>query len=99
MVSTSSRVTATMPNEGTVYLLHLDPPYKHARHYLGWAGNLEARLAHHRAGTGARLPAVAIAAGSRLVLARTWLGDRHLERKLKNQKNAPKLCPICRGEK
>ena len=22
---------------GTVYLLHFDQPYKHARHYVGWA--------------------------------------------------------------
>ena len=21
-------------NDGTVYLLHLDPPFKHARHYI-----------------------------------------------------------------
>jgi site-specific DNA-cytosine methylase len=32
---------------GTVYLLHFDRPYKHARHYLGWAESLDARLAVH----------------------------------------------------
>jgi hypothetical protein len=24
---------------GTVYLIHLDEPYKHARHYLGSSGS------------------------------------------------------------
>jgi hypothetical protein len=40
---------------GTVYLLHFDRPYKHARHYLGWTANLQARLDSHRAGHGARI--------------------------------------------
>lgn len=30
-------------------------------------------------------------------VARTWRGDRNFERRLKNRKNAPRLCPICRG--
>jgi hypothetical protein len=29
-------------------------------------------------------------------IVRIWPGDRTLECQLKNQKNAPKLCPICR---
>ena len=43
---------------GTVYLLHFDQPYKHARHYVGWASNVKRRLAEHEAGRGARLLAV-----------------------------------------
>jgi hypothetical protein len=31
-------------------------------------------------------------------LARTWLGDRDLERRLKRQHNAPRLCPVCNPE-
>jgi len=79
----------------TVYLLHFDTPYKHARHYLGWAKDLERRLADHRAGNSARLIQVIHAAGITWTLARTWEGDRKLERRLKNQKHSPRLCPLC----
>jgi predicted GIY-YIG superfamily endonuclease len=77
----------------TVYLLHFDRPY---RHYLGFASDLEARIAIHRAGRGARLIQVITAAGIGFVIARTWSGGRDLERRLKNRKNSPRLCPICR---
>jgi len=82
---------------GQVYLLHLDRPYKHARHYMGWAHDLDARLARHRSGNGARLIAVAAQAGIGWQLARTWPGDRTLERRLKKRKNAPRLCPVCQA--
>jgi hypothetical protein len=83
-----------------VYLLHLDPPYKHARHYLGWAspGNLGQRLAHHAAGTGANLLLYAAKAGGTWRLARTWPGDRHTERRLKGRGGRARLCPVCRPE-
>jgi predicted GIY-YIG superfamily endonuclease len=84
--------------EGTVYLLHFDRPYRHARHYVGWASDLDGRLEHHRKGTGARLMAVIAAAGIGFVLARTWPGDRTLERRIKNRHETPRLCPVCRGE-
>jgi len=49
---------------GTVYLLHFNEPYKHARHYVGWtARNVKRRLAEHEDGRGARLLAVVRAAG------------------------------------
>jgi predicted GIY-YIG superfamily endonuclease len=80
---------------GTVYLIHFDKPYKHARHYLGYASNLKARLACHRANQGARLIQVIHAAGITWQVSRTWSGNRALERKLKNQKNGPRLCPLC----
>ena len=78
-----------------VYLLHFDTPYKHARHYLGSTDNLDVRLKAHRNGTGARLVEVVVGAGITFTLARVWEGDRILERRLKNQHNAPRLCPIC----
>ena len=88
-------MTATAGQRGTVYLLHLDPSLCHARHYLGWARALEARLAEHRAGRGSPLIA-AVASGSRIELARSWTGvDRYFERQLKNRHEAPRLCPIC----
>ena len=33
---------------GTIYLLHFARPYKHARHYLGFAEDLERRLKNQR---------------------------------------------------
>jgi predicted GIY-YIG superfamily endonuclease len=79
----------------TVYLLHFVKPYKHARHYLGYSTNLDKRITDHLAGMGARLLEVVTDAGIEWKLARTWRGDRELERRLKNRKEAPKLCPIC----
>lgn len=85
---------------GTVYLLHFDKPYKHARHYIGYADRLKARLQHHEQGTGARLMQVLKENGITWQLARVWKKqDRHFERSLKNKKCTPKLCPICRDHK
>jgi predicted GIY-YIG superfamily endonuclease len=81
---------------GVVYLLHLDAPgYAHARHYTGWTADLPARLALHEAGQGARLLAVAHAAGIGWTLARTWPGTRARERQLKRQGGASRRCPLC----
>jgi len=83
---------------GTVYLLHFDRPYEHARHYTGWTGNgLEQRLAEHREGHGARLMEVVRDAGIDWQLARTWTGDRNRERALKRQGGAARHCPICKA--
>lgn len=87
-----------MPRTGTIYLLHFDEPFGHARHYLGWAHRLDARLAHHERGTGANLLKHVRAAGISWTLARTWNGDRHLERRLKNRGGAARHCPICKAE-
>jgi predicted GIY-YIG superfamily endonuclease len=78
-----------------VYLLHFSQPLAHARHYLGSTANLDQRLDEHRNGQGARLMEVICDAGIGFQLARTWTGDRKLERKLKRRKNAPRLCPVC----
>jgi hypothetical protein len=80
---------------GTVYLLHFAEPFGHARHYTGWARNLDAHLAHHEAGSGARLLAVVKDAGIGWTLARTWPGDRTRERQLKNEGGASRRCPMC----
>lgn len=80
---------------GTVYLLHFDRPYRHARHYRGWTTDLDARLAEHAAGRGARLVAVIAAAGIGFTLARTWPGTRSRERQLKRQGGAARNCPLC----
>jgi predicted GIY-YIG superfamily endonuclease len=84
--------------KGTVYLLHFDKPYHHARHYTGYTTNLNARLASHSKGQGARLLQVIIEAGHTFELARTWQGTRKDERRIKKQHNAPRLCPMCKGK-
>jgi len=84
-----------MAATGTVYLLHFDRPYAHARHYTGWTADLAGRLADHAAGRGARLLAVVMSAGIGWQLARTWTGSRRLERALKRQGGASRRCPLC----
>jgi len=80
-----------------VYLLHFDKPLCHARHYIGYTENLDKRILQHRSGNGhARLMEVIYELGIGFRIARVWFGeDRHFERMLKNQKNAPRLCPYC----
>lgn len=82
-------------DSGTLYLLHFSKRYKQAGHYLGFTTDLQARLAEHEAGHGARLLQVAKAAGITWTLARTWQGDRRRERQLKNQGGASRRCPKC----
>ncbi|MFG2059689.1 hypothetical protein ACGFI9_37325 [Micromonospora sp. NPDC048930] len=84
-----------MARTGTVYLLHFDQPYQHAKHYIGWTDDLDTRLADHAAGRGARLMAVITAAGITFRLARTWTGTRARERQLKRQGGASRCCPLC----
>lgn len=88
----------------TVYLLHFDPPYRHARHYLGSCKgkkrkSVERRVAQHVAGAGSPLVRAAVEAGSQVVIARLWPGDRTRERQLKTQGGASRLCPICKAQK
>jgi hypothetical protein len=82
---------------GTVYLLHFDRPFGHARHYSGFAmpGNLAYRMAHHRAGSGANLLRHVAAAGISWELVRTWPGDRSSERQIKRAGHGPRYCPRC----
>jgi predicted GIY-YIG superfamily endonuclease len=88
-----------MTPQGTIYLLHFDAPLAHAQHYLGFAEDLAARIERHRKGNGACLVAVFAEKGIGFTVARTWTGDRSEERRIKNLKMAPRLCPICRAKK
>lgn len=82
-----------------IYLLHLQRPLSPdspARHYIGFCErNLAARYRQYKRGKGARFLEVARDRGIDFVLARVWSGERGDERKLKNRKYAPRLCPIC----
>lgn len=86
----------------TVYLIHFEEPYRHARHYLGVAVDLEERLRQHHAGTksgGARLMEVVSQAGIAWRVVRVWEGGRGLERRLKRWHGSARLCPICQAER
>lgn len=87
------------PQPGTVYLIHLDRKMSHAQHYLGFTVNVEGRLYYHRANRGSRFLAAANAVGISYEVVRRWIGDRTLERALKNRKNARLLCPVCNPPK
>jgi predicted GIY-YIG superfamily endonuclease len=84
-----------------VYLIHFSIALAHARHYVGYAkSDVAGRLAEHCAGAGARLTQVAVERGASLELARVWPeAGRQFERQIKRRKEAPRLCPVCAGDK
>lgn len=87
-------------SDGYVYLLHFEPAYRTARHYLGFtSGAVGDRIRRHIEGKGSPLVAAASAAGSAIYLGRTWRGGRDLEAALKRRKNAAKLCLVCQGRR
>jgi hypothetical protein len=77
-----------------VYLYHLDPPYKHAGHYMGSTDDLDRRDAEHGGPHGARLLQVQKQAGGTWHLVRTWKGGRQKETELKSN-NGKRYCPEC----
>lgn len=87
----------------TVYLLHIYPPLKHARHYIGFTTDdtpdrTNRRIVQHIKGLKKSSPLIraAIAQGSKLKVAYIWVGaDRNFERKLKNRADATRWCPCC----
>ena len=87
-----------------VYLIHLDKPLCHARHYLGYTAleSVNDRLARHKRGDGAKMLRAANEQGIAYQIVRTWTCTtiqeaKELERRLKHQKNAGRLCPVCQG--
>jgi predicted GIY-YIG superfamily endonuclease len=83
---------------GTVYVLHFEPAYCHARHYVGWtAGDVDARIATHLQGAGSPLIRAAVGAGVDVALVATYPGSRLLERRLKRWHNTGQFCPTCRA--
>lgn len=94
-------------SKGTVYLIHFDTPigdtankHGYAQHYIGWSSDLQARINEHKQGQGAKIIAWCVKHAITWHVARTWPNStRNDERKLKNQKNAKRLCPICKGSR
>lgn len=91
--------------KATVYLLHFDKPYRHAKHYVGYTAleSLEDRLQRHREGRGARLLKVCVENGIGFRPVRTWdfksaEAARLKERQLKGRGGASRYCPCCKKE-
>jgi predicted GIY-YIG superfamily endonuclease len=86
-----------------VYLLHFEPRYRHAGHYLGYADDVLRRVHEHRTGvSGVKLTESATAAGCVMMLVRVWKEkSRKFERSLKGYRNAgrtgslARICPAC----
>lgn len=80
-----------------VYILHIDPPYQHASHYIGFTSRpISDRVADHFAGRGSPLIRAALEAGCSVSVAHAWhCGTRGFERWLKNRKDAPRYCRLC----
>lgn len=84
----------------SVYLIHFNAPLRHAKHYLGFAEDIDARVQKHRTGAGARLLQVINEAGIAWQVTRVWPeGTRADERRLKAWKASTQLCPLCRAER
>src|SRR5208282_4760104 len=98
---------------GSVYLLHFDiqpntvvpstredatKPF-HARHYLGFATDPQARIAqHYNATSGVKLIDALHERSLTFTVAKIWDDkDRGFERRLKNQGGLSRHCPICKA--
>ena len=85
---------------GVVYVLHLEPPYRHAAHYIGWtAEDVPGRVQAHLCGRGSPLIRAAVAAGVAVEIAATFPGTRSLERRLKRWHKTGQFCPTCRARR
>jgi hypothetical protein len=83
---------------GTAYLICLERPLRHARHYLGFSEgeHLAQRLDRHERGAGSALLRAARAQGISWQCVRVWENvTRREERWLKNAGSAVRLCPRC----
>jgi hypothetical protein len=94
------------PRKHGIYLLHFEPRYQHAGHYLGFSDNIQERVGLHRDGkSGVRMLKAASQAGCVMFLVRTWPGGRKDERRMKGLRNAKRvgslarICPVCQALK
>jgi predicted GIY-YIG superfamily endonuclease len=87
----------------TVYILHIEPPYRHAKHYVGYtpAKDVTKRVQEHLKGgdRGSPLIRYAMEAGCTVTLATTMEGGRDEERRIKRWHKTSQLCPICKRRK
>lgn len=80
-----------------IYLLHFSAPVAGARHFLGFADDVDRRLAEHRAGQGANLTRIAVERGASLAVVMTVEGDRDAQRNYRRIYKGcfTALCPVC----
>jgi len=79
-----------------VYLIHASKKLSHAQHYIGYSDNIIKRFKSHKNGTGSKLCKAFNENNIEFQLVKIWPNEnRTFERKLKNQKNTPRICPIC----
>jgi hypothetical protein len=91
----------------SLYLLHIEPGYKHARHYCGFTPDLRVnrRAMEHIDGVrhkASPLILAALNAGCTVVIARRWEGPQYgraQERRMKDGGTLPKYCPLCRARR
>jgi len=98
----------TASTEGEVYILHFHQPLGNpanrraqASHYVGFAEDLEARLAAQLAGRGAKIVQAAIARGIGFDIYH-WPACLAVEKLIKRRKETAVFCPTCaaaRGRK
>lgn len=84
----------------TVYVLHFDPPYQHARHYIGYTPDpthTRRVREHMEMGTkGSPLVRAALQAGCEVVVAAVYPGaGRDYEAWLKARRDTRRWCPTC----
>lgn len=83
--------------DAVVYLLHIDPPYRHARHVLGWTRDLPLAIGEHWSGrTRSGIVRAALDAGSKVVVARKWRGGAEEAARLRGTRSLGRYCPRCR---
>lgn len=86
---------------GTVYLFHFSAPLGNranpraqASHYLGFAEDLDVRLAKQLAGRGAKIVAAALKKGLIFEIYH-WPACLATEKLIKRTKNTARYCPAC----
>lgn len=89
---------------GYVYLIHFDKPLCHAKHYIGFSEEYPlkkgGRIDKHRKGQGAKILRALVDKGIGFRVVQIWHHQpRGFERKLKNQKNASRICSDCKSLK
>lgn len=87
-----------------LYLLHFAEPYRHARHYLGYAvgtgrGRAYARAQARGVAIGAHELVMSVqASGIEIVVADVLIGEgRPTQRAMRASHNLARHCPICAG--
>jgi len=84
--------------ERDIAILHIDPPYKHARHLVVAAlpGRLKRLVSDKALGRGSALAHAAVAAGSALHCTSVLYGaTERRARHIRRHSLAPALCPLC----